>query len=203
MFFGIILIAASCSEDESAEQIEQQTADVVFTYKADGANATWETNFNGETIVYTSNAITAPSRANNGESGHTHGDFPGVSFSGTQNNGGTHGSATVQLGPSNWTLETECVMIEGNEAVYGGIITEAINPPPFGTMKVGDYCYFKVFDNGQGSNADPDQFHGFIRFSGTSQYGVYTPSSAAWPPFFYGIPMIVDVEEPGSIKVNN
>ena len=206
MSFGLILVTG-CSKEGTSDQIEQEksieTADVVLIYKADGTNSTWEANFDGETMVYGNGSTTASTNGNRGESAHTHGSTPYFTFSGTQNNGGTHGSATVDLGFASWTLETECVMVEGNEAVYGGIITEAINPPPFGAGKVGDFIYFKVFDNGQGSNADPDQFHGFIRFYGTSRCGVVTPSSGAWPPTFFGFPMIIDIEAPGSVKVNN
>jgi len=148
---------------------------------------------------------------NRGQSAHAHGDYPGVEFSGTQNNGGTHGSATLSLGPFTFTVDTECVMVEGNEAVYGGTITSRVGPPPppGAPMNIGDYVYIKVFDNGQGSNADPDQFYGSIKFRADSKCGIYTPSNTdAWPPTIIccggiTINLINDVPEPGSIKVNN
>lgn len=173
-------------------------------------NASGEAN-----IVQIADEIISPSKTgslstrSNDNSDHTHGDFgpntPGISgvFSGTQNNGGTHGSATITLGNKTYTLETECVMVEGNEAVYGGLITEMNAPNPPFLPNVGDLLYFKVIDNGQGNNAPLDQFHGFVRSSKTgSKCDIWTPGSSAWPDTFYGIPLIGDIQAPGSAKVN-
>jgi len=203
-----LLLLAGCSKENDSTQIEEQTGDLVWVYNLDGILLTQETPSINE---LQSNSGVIPKRGN-GNSAHTHGDFPGVEFSGTENNGGAHGSATVSLGPFRFTLETECVMVEGNEAVYGGTITERVGPPPppGAPFNVGDHIYFKVFDNGQGNNADPDQFYGSIKFSSDSQCGVYTPGNAGvWPPTIFFPPcgctisLINDVPEPGSIKVNN
>jgi hypothetical protein len=122
-------------------------------------------------------------------------------FSGTENSGGAHGSANLRLGPWDFILETECVMVEENEAVYGGTIAEIDGPPlPPGFPAVGDNLYFKVIDNGQGSNADPDQVNQlvFAGFGGDSACGILTPSHPNWD-----LAPDSDVSEPGSIKVNN
>jgi hypothetical protein len=206
MSIGLLLLAG-CSKENTDTQIEEQTSDLVYVFNLDGKSNAWETTSINEQPINTDATY------NRGNSAHAHGDFPGVEFSGTQNNGGTHGSATVNFGPATFTLETECVMVEGNEAVYGGTITQIEGPlPPGFPFGIGNYLYFKVFDNGQGNNADPDQFYGQSKFSFTSQCGTYTPSNASvWPPTItiplpWGdvtINLINDVPEPGSIKVNN
>lgn len=202
-----LLFLAGCSKENADTQIEEQSADLVWVYNFEGKLLTKETPpLNGLPSV-----ADATNNRGNGNSAHTHGDFPGVVFSGTENNGGAHGSATASLGPFTFTLETECVMVEGNEAVYGGTITERDGPPPppGAPFNIGDHVYFKVFDNGQGNNADPDQFHGLTKFSASSLCGVATPSAPGfWPPTIVipGGPtlnLINDVPAPGSIKVNN
>ncbi len=62
-----------------------------------------------------------------------------LDWSGTENNGGTHGSATFKqtlnlpFPPFTANLEvtmtTECVMVDGHEAVYGGTFTQVLNNP--------------------------------------------------------------------------
>jgi hypothetical protein len=207
-----------CNTEELDLTSDQKVDDSsVYIFNSSGDNPIWEAVSQDDLLITQSNSGSAINRSNNGNSGHTHGDFPGVEFSGTQNNGGTHGSATVSLGPNTYTLETECVMVDGNEAVYGGTITEVSGPPPPPgpgppVYSPGEYLYFKVFDSGQGNNADPDQFYGSIKHSTSSQCGNWTPgNTAVWPPtitiiFPWGpvtINFINDIPEPGSVKVNN
>jgi hypothetical protein len=198
MSVGLLLLAG-CSKETDETQIEEQTTDLVKVYNFDGKFL--------ETIQFDELQSDSNGTLNrgNGNSAHTHGSFgpPGVisAFSGTENNGGVHGSANLWLGPWNFILETECVMVEENEAVYGGTITEVNGPPlPPGFPAIGDNLYFKVIDNGQGSNADPDQIAlAFLAaFGGSSACGILTPSNPVWDLFGNG-----DVSEPGSIKVNN
>ena len=177
---------------------QQQQEPNAFVLNFDGENPVWELATLDMQTFTASNSGSSSTREN-GNSVHAHGDFSGVVFSGTQNNGGPHGSATLNLGPFVFTCETECLMVEGNEAVYGGTITEVDGPPgfPFG---IGDHVYFKVIDNGQGNNSEPDQFYPGIYFSfeGDSRCGIYTPGSDAW-----SIRPYVDIPEPGSVKVND
>jgi hypothetical protein len=198
MSIGLLLLA-SCSKENADTQIEEQTAALVGVYNFDGkVMGTLEIN----EPLSDSNGNT---NRGNGNSAHTHGSFgpPNVisAFSGTENNGGAHGSANVRIGPWDFILETECVMVEENEAVYGGTITEINGPQtPPGFPEVGDGLYFRVIDNGQGSNADPDQvtLAFLVAFGGSSACGILTPNNPVWDLFGNG-----DVSEPGSIKVNN
>jgi hypothetical protein len=193
-----LLIFQGCSDDEMSPKMEETGS---YLYRIDGGNSTWEYLTSEETV-------TPPIvQMRNGNSAHTHGDFDlGATiadWSGTQNNGGTHGSATLTIQTRTFTLETECVMVEGNEAVYGGTIT-AIEGFGFPPIDVGDIAYFKVFDNGQSNNAPADQLNGLVRFSKVSRCDIWTPGSAAWPnELFPGYSLIIDIPEPGSAKVNN
>ena len=194
-----LLMLAGCSKEKADTQIEEQTSDIVYVFNFDEESQDWEMS----TIDEPQNdSGVILERGNNGNSAHAHGDFFNQEFSGTENNGGTHGSATLALGPWVFTCETECVMVEGNEAVYGGTITEVAGPPPppFLPFNVGNHIYFKVIDNGQGNNAPADQLYGGgISFTGNnSKCGDWTPSHPRWLESPY-----IDIAEPGSIKVNN
>jgi hypothetical protein len=196
MAFALVVLYG-CAKEESNVLIEEQSADLVGVYDFDGKFL--------ETMEIDEPLPLSDSNRGNGNSAHTHGSFgpPNAisAFSGTENNGGAHGSANVWLGPWDFILETECVMVEENIAVYGGTITE-INGPitPPGFPEVGDGLYFRVIDNGQGSNADPDQvtLAFLVAFGGSSACGILIPSHPVWANFGDG-----DVSEPGSIKVNN
>ncbi|SDS72114.1 hypothetical protein SAMN04515667_2825 [Formosa sp. Hel1_31_208] len=132
-----------------------------------------------------------------------------MTWSGTENNGGTHGSATLtdQLAPGldvSVTMETDCVNAIGNEVVYVGRITESIDPTNF-LFRVGNKISLKVIDNGQGNNAPADQFGGlFISiggfFGGEPQVceSLGQPNFSAWE----GLPT-TDIPAPGSVKINN
>ena len=177
---------------------QKESGALVLSYNGD--NPVWEYVVVDELPSSQDGSHFVGLRDNNGNSVHAHGDFPGVDFSGTQNNGGTHGSATLNLGPFTFTCDTECLMVEDDKAVYAGIITELAGPPgfPFG---VDDFIYFRVIDNGEGSDAPADQFTGAIRFRFSTQptrCGIWTPSHPSWTNY-----PDIDVPEPGKIKVNN
>lgn len=183
MSLGLFLFT-SCSKEDSPDQITEQTADSVYVFNLDGNSQAWETM----TIDDLPSKTDVTTNRVNGNSAHAHGDFPNVVFSGTENNGGTHGTATLNLGPWGFALETACIRVEGNEAIYDGIVTETTGPPFF----VGWHMVFKVIDNGQGNNASADQYYGGIWLS---------PQELCDVPLDFG--PSYDVPEPGSIKVNN
>ncbi len=159
-------------------------------------------------------AYTSPSTKDisykNGNSVHTHGNivsgFGGnhnISWSGTENNGGTHGSAELYKSSSSgvfhFIFETECIMADGNEAVYGGTITEIIEKTGGGPpIQVGWHYYFKVIDNGQGANAPADLYGNLLVASPNSLCGVWTPDF-----FFWDLVGTSPVNAPGSVKINN
>ena len=135
-----LLLLTGCSKDNVDPQIEQRTGDAVYVFNNSGVDSTWESFALDEFQSTNSNTgVTAPS-ANRGNSTHTHGSLDlgtlQMTWSGTENNGGTHGSAilTQQLAPGlevSATMETDCVNAIGNEVVYTGRITESIDPTNF------------------------------------------------------------------------
>jgi len=208
MSIGLLLLAG-CSIEKSDTQIEEITGDIAFVLNSSGESLVLEAVSLDEIQKNNSNAYTTSARGN---SAHTHGDYNdgmiSLSWSGTQNNGGTHGSGVAELligepfGFVSLTMETECVIVEGNEAVYGGTFTEVLNNPfpPGGPFDVGNIIYFKVIDNGQGNNASPDQhaIGGLIVPAGNSNCGALEVTDPFWERFG-----LLDVAEPGSVKVNN
>ena len=193
MSIGLLLLAG-CSKENTDSQIEEQTSDLVYVHTFDGDNIVSEAISLDEYENIDGNSSAAEIRAN-GNSVHTHGEFHGFSgstfsFSGTQNNGGAHGSAEIVFvrgpgpggpgGTAHFLLETVAVVI-GNiggqdGALYGGIVTEVIMntlppppppppgnpPPPCNPYDVGSYFYFLVNDNGQGNNAPADQYRNAV-----------------------------------------
>jgi hypothetical protein len=190
-----------------------ETGSFTYVFNMNDENPSWQR------IALTENGLqnlSGSSSEKNSNSAHTHGSNAfgpfTYSWSGTENNGGVHGSAYLEqvFGPPfnttiQVTLETECIMKDGNEVVYGGVITQVANSPfpPGGPYDIGNTLYFKVIDNGQGANAAPDQYVATVAivpsFTGT-RCGVFTPSHPLWSnPIFGGLQ---DVLKPGSVKVN-
>ncbi|MGW8320667.1 MAG: hypothetical protein ACWGSD_03855 [Thermodesulfobacteriota bacterium] len=56
-------------------------------------------------------------------------------------------------------IELDCLVVSGNEAILGGVITRLVVGPdlPFPVCE-GDRVWFKVRDNGEGAGASPDEF---------------------------------------------
>lgn len=221
-----LVILVGCAKEEittaalstADQQVEESS---VWVMNTDGDSPVWEAVTSDE--LQSTQSYSGSSATSRSNSAHTHGDLAfnvySLSWSGTENNGGPHGSAIVEQtwsgGIAQFILETACVSVEGNEAVYVGIITEAINPPPAppppppcpsfpncpppppNPYSVGNSVFFKVIDNGQGNNAPSDQHSTGVFF--TSVAVCPTPSSGIWSlPFL----TILDVEAPGSVKVN-
>ncbi|MCD2259138.1 hypothetical protein [Psychroserpens luteolus] len=202
----------SCSKEELNEPTVEQKTEAVYLFKLSSTND-WEASVSNKSNT----AFSSRSQKN---SLHAHGDFSGfggglISFSGTQNNGGAHGSATLDItfgpfGTANVVLETVSVVsIGNNEVVYGGQISEVIEntvmfpPPPPGfpapqcdPYDLGTYVYFAVKDNGQGNNAPLDQYSPFLSNSCNED----TNGGANNPWSFFGFS---NVESPkDKIKVN-
>ncbi len=200
-----LVILFGCAKEETTTAIadnQQVDESSVYVLNASGDSPTWEVISLDELPSTQSSSGSATNRDNNGNSVHTHGSLGPNSqpfvWSGTENNGGPHGSAYLEFGPGQITMVTECIRVEGNEAVYGGTITEFVNP--FGPFDVGWHIYIKVIDNGQGNNAPPDQANGVYALMDPSSSGcdIFTPSHPV-----YNIFPDYEIQEPGKVKVNN
>ena len=82
-----------------------------------------------------------------------------------KNNGTTDGSGVLTYtgGVRKVHFDIDCLNVDGNVAIMSGVITKDKQVPE----REGYYCWFKVVDNGEGGNADPDQMTLF--YSGASQ----------------------------------
>ena len=179
-----LLMLAGCSSEKADTQIEQQTGDLIYIETFDGDNLVSQAISLDELQSTYGNSSAVETRAND-NSVHTHGEVHAYggntfSFSGTQNNGGTHGSAEIDY-TSNFTGENAHVILETltviaaniggkDAAVYGGTITEVIEntfAPGSNSCEnwgLGQNVWFAVLDNGEGINAPADQIRSvFLR----------------------------------------
>ena len=202
MTAGLILLTG-CSKDDSVEQIEEQTVDHVYVLNQFNETSTWETMVLDESLERTDlpndNAHTDGYYMPTNRNGMT------ITWSGTQNQNGTYGRAEFkQITPNfslHFNLETECVTVYGNEAVYGGRITQVReisgNAPPIG---VGWYFYFKVIDNIH-ERVPLDKIANKTIFATPRApilCNAYSPNNFIWSRLGYS-----DVVRPGFVVVNN
>ena len=64
-----------------------------------------------------------------------------------------NGVVTYNGGEENIKFDIDCLSVENNVAIMSGIITFQLKNPEY----VGEPFWFKVVDNGEGSNYDPDE----------------------------------------------
>ena len=200
---GLILLTG-CTKDESYEQNEEQTIDTVYVLNQFDGSATWETML----IDEMQKSIAKTYSIENKENAHTDGyylpaarDAMTITWSGSQNGNAVRGNAEIQQSTPNYSfhfvLETECVMVDGNQAVYGGIITQVRvlsgDAPPIG---IGWRFYFKVIDS-----ESFDQIANTTMFASPrspSLCNVYLPDNRRWSSQGY-----TNIVAPGFVVVSN
>ena len=201
---GIILLTG-CSKDDSLELIEEQSTNSVYVLYQLNETTPWGTIVLDEFQRTTDfqNPVTA----------HTDGyylpsskDAMTITWSGTQRKDGSRkGRAELrQISPNinfHFILDTECLMAEANEAVYGGTIIQIKslygNVPD---IDLGWRFYFKVIDSGHGGNITYDQIANITMFASPmspSLCGVYPPNNRIWSSKGY-----TEVVEPGYVVVS-
>lgn len=135
-------------------------------------------------------ASKATMRSNPHTNGHytsNNNDTLTLTFSAMQNNGGVHGQSRVTGVSYDIHMSSECLEVDGNQAVFSGQITQANLVPP-GTeniLVVGAYLYWFVEDNGEGNNAPSDRYSERIFYSSEASGPLcylIPPNSGAWPP---------------------
>ncbi len=201
MPFVALLVILGCAKQETPpsipdHQMEEIISPNVYHFNIDEN----EINFEAVSLEsLKSNSIaTVTTRSNHP---HSNGHFSAVdgaatfSYSVMQNNGGVHGH--INMGGINWDMQlsSECIVVEGNNAVFAGQITDVtlipsaledqINSiPEFGGV-IGTYIYLRVEDHGEGNNAPSDRFNNYYYIS-PEQFGplchLIPPNTSAWLP---------------------
>lgn len=143
--------------------------------------------------------------ANKGGNAHAYGHYSGypaivptafyksgsVTFSGLENSQGLTGKAHFTRtwgdnGENSFTyhMNAGCLMIDGNDAVYVGLISQVTGNDPTG-FPVGAKVFFKIRDNGKGPGAPMDQYNTayIINPSGTIPCEAFAPDAAIWSLF--------------------
>ena len=204
---GLFLLTG-CSKDDSVEQFEEQTNDIVFVSKQFNGDSFWEAV---EIDVIDNTFPNSQTRDTKGY-GFTHGLYnpPNrnpllITWKGKKDESGYSGSAEIQMSTPSYSfhfiMETECVTVIDNEALYGGLITQVVkvsgNPPPFGMYW---RFYFKVIDNvNDGKGIDKiSSMKIFASPRSMSLCNEYPPHHPIWSSQGYN-----DVVSPGFVVVDN
>ena len=209
LFFALgLILLTGCSKDDSIEQIEEQTNDIVYISKQYNGNSIWETM---EIDIKDNNPYS--NTANTRGYGFTNGLYnpPNrnpilITWNGTRDTSGNSGRAEIQMTTPSYSfhfiMETECVTVIDNVAMYGGLITQVVevtgDPPPFGKYW---RFYFKVIDNANGGHSGIDQISSMRIFASPksmSLCNVYPPNHPIWSSQGYD-----EVHEPGFVIVDN
>ncbi|MDA0973738.1 MAG: hypothetical protein O2867_08400 [Bacteroidetes bacterium] len=163
MMFSVVFLIVGCAKEsfdsKESETIlkSQKTVPMYVLQNTDG-----ELSYELQDVV-----LTAPDKpsANSQEKlafiNHAHGVFTGFrgisfQFKSTNYTNGTGGGGIfiqqLPFGEANMIMETECLFVEGNEAVYAGTFVDGVNPFPGSPtpFDLGNTVYFKVRDNGPG-----------------------------------------------------
>ena len=215
MTAGLILLTG-CSKEEPFEQIEEQTIDTVYILKQIDDTTTMETiPLDRQTGVDYTYIKDKPNETGftNGLYYSTNRDKYDLTWSGFTDETGNYGNAELQMSTPAYSLhlmlETECVRVDGDAAVYGGIITRVVqssgNPPPFG---VNWRFYFKVVDNDKGNGMYNHQWSDikYDQISNTRIFAsprsislcdLYLPGNRIWSSKGYQ-----EVRKPGFVEVS-
>ncbi len=207
---GLILLT-SCSKDDSLEQTELQTIDSVYILNQSNNTPNWDTMV----IDSPQNSANYAYEQNNSNRHSIEGLYMSppqngltIQWTGSQTGDRTYGVAEFkQISPSfnfHFKMKTECISVDGNEAVYGGVITQIVSllgDVPL--IEEGWRYYFKVIDNGEGGIPGgiipSDQLSNMTIFAPPGiplLCNGYSPSSYIWSSQGY-----TDVYEPGFVIV--
>ena len=197
------ILLTSCSKDDSIEQTELQTADTIYTFTQINDTQYWDSfTYN----IITNNVNRTPDKPIKTEGYYQPSSRNGMSITWSgklHTNGISTGFAELkQTSPDtnfHFILETECVSIIGNEAVYGGTIVEiksiSGNAP---NISEGWKFYFKVDDYELYPNAPNDQISNTTLFVSQSLCNSILPNDTIWESNGYS-----EVFKPGFVVVNN
>lgn len=177
-------LLASCDK-ETAGLMEQQNSakkDVVRVTMTDEGPVveTFTTEeFNAMSTPYLNDA---GSRNPNDKANGEFNGFGGADweFAAVQNNGGVHGETDVSGWFGTWNFASDCIIVEGDQATVGSSVISGDPAAGFEWLLDYDYWYYRVTDNGEGSNAPADQMSNIIYLSNDLDCQSYAPSSGVW-----------------------
>ncbi len=211
----VILFNYGCNSEEfeksdmnvDSEQIDMRTPVGVYNFDIDG-NPVEISTFK---LEYFDDMRSVRSQNNQSINGHfTNQSGSTTTLSAMQNNGGAHGNILISGGFGSFRLDVLCVWNEDNVGMAGGIILEngynAIDGFPFGP---GDSMYLVFQDNGEGSNAEKDQYvQAFFyipleawQHIGSEPFGIceFLPPPSYWDTFF-STPELCGCPYPAGLK---
>jgi hypothetical protein len=205
---GFILLTG-CSIDESIEPIDEQSSDAIYLLD----NSTEQNSFSILEIDNVSGELNYTSKPNPNTFACTSGlydpmmrDVEVLSWNGIQDDTGCFGSATLEIRKPSYTIyarmETECITVVGNKAMFGATITEVLeisgNTPPITAMW---RFYFQVTDADHVISNDYDQISNIWIFASprsASLCSVYAPNHRIWSSKGHA-----NVLPPGFVEVSN
>lgn len=204
-----VFLFPSCSNDESFEPVEEQTTDSIYVLEQNMGQSTlgiieidnftsganYLTTTNGNDFAHSSGLYEPSFR-----------DPVILSWYGNHDNTGAYGTAELQISRPTYSIhvvmETECITVNGNTAMYGAIITEVIelsgNTPPLTDMW---RFYFQVKDKTPSLRNGVDQISNkwiFASPRSVSLCSIYPPNHPIWSSNGQA-----DVLSPGFVEVSN
>jgi hypothetical protein len=205
---GSFLLTA-CSKDESFEPIDEQTNDVIYVLEQNQELGTFST----VAIDDFSSGTNFIATTDNSEYGHTSGlyqpmyrDPVVLSWTGDLDESGSFGTAELLISRTNYSIhvimQAECISVDGNMAMYGGIITEVLALSGDTPQLTANWrFYFQVKDNQQGGGVGFDQISNTLIFAAPrtpSLCNVYPPNHRIWSSNGNE-----NVMSPGFVEVSN
>ena len=207
---GLFLLTG-CSKDDSLELIEPKSANSIYVLDQNMDQANFNTieidNFQAEAKL-----ITTTERSG---FGHTSGFYEPalrnpvtLSWSANSDDSGSYGTAELKISTPSYSMhfimETECITVDGNTAMYGAIITEVVeligDTPPL-TTAWRFYFQVKDGDNNGTKRLDFDQMSNkwiFASPRSPSLCLIYPPNHRIWSSSGYQ-----NVLNSGFVKVSN
>lgn len=197
------LLLTSCSKEESFEENNEQMNDPVYVLEQNQNSS----KFSTLTLDGTHLTLTTKDTRSLGSTSGLYAPFTNnpisLSWTGFQDETGSFGNAEFRQEAPNYvmhfTMQTECVVVDGNQALYGGIITEVRalsgDVPP---IDVNWRFYFQVTDNEIGSSIGADRISSTTIFASPrskSLCTVYPPKHRIWSEGYS------EVHEPGFVEV--
>jgi len=202
-------ILTSCSVDQPIESIQTSNSETIYLVDQQGDVISWDILSTKEYQNISNNADSYSGALQVNTDGKYVPDSKygmQISWTGTSNPQGIYGNAIIIKENSNSTVEiqlvTECIIADGNEVVYGGIINKMDGIlDNMSDIGEGWRFYFKIIDSKQDDSLKYDLMSNHTIFASPmsqSLCNVYTPDHEVW-----SIKGYTDVKAPNFIEVSN